>query len=637
MTSQKSKNEEVRNTEYLEALKKTVDMSFARIMFEPSGNIKDANDNFVNALGYGSLKEIVGKHHEIFVDPEYKNSSEYKDFWNDLRKGITQEGQFKRITKAGEDIWIQAAYTPIVDQNGKVTDIIKIAMDITEEVNTKINMQGLTNTVDSSFARIMFEPSGNIKDANDNFVNALGYGSLKEIVGKHHEIFVDHEYKNSSEYKDFWNDLRKGITKEGQFKRVTKAGEDIWIQAAYTPVKDDSGTVINIIKIASDITAQKNAEIERDAIITETNRVLKAMANGDMSESFELEATGDLKDIGDNLNIAIGNMNDLLRNITDLSNLIAASSEEMLSKAEEMKGSTQEVATAIVQMSEGVQDQVKQTDESSKLIESVLDNSKEMGEKANIINQAAESGSASAKEGVASIEKVVESMKEIETTAETTNNSIVVLTKRSEEIARTLNVITDIAGQTNLLALNAAIEAARAGDAGRGFAVVAEEIRKLAEDSRNSASDIDKVISEVQKDIAEASKSMDGMKSSVKNGNTASKNAEEVFKTIEDSSSSTLVLSQEVRESTRQQEASINETAKNIEKIVVVSEETAAGTEEISTSAKQLSQGMDEVSATSKDLADVAYQLQTDAAKFKLKDKNSIQEEQVTLKAVSNE
>jgi methyl-accepting chemotaxis protein len=209
-------------------------------------------------------------------------------------------------------------------------------------------------------------------------------------------------------------------------------------------------------------------------------------------------------------------------------------------------------------------------------------------------------------------------MNEIQESAKSTSNSIVVLTQRSEEIANTLNVITDIASQTNLLALNAAIEAARAGDAGRGFAVVAEEIRKLAEDSRKSAIDIAKVIREVQKDVTSASKAIESMDHSVKSGHTASRDAESVFVSISESSNETLVLSKEILTATGLQKEAMTNTVKSIEKIVVVSEETAAGTEQIATSSKELSGGMTEVGATSKDLADVANQLLESVAKFKV-------------------
>ena len=134
-----------------------------------------------------------------------------------------------------------------------------------------------------------------------------------------------------------------------------------------------------------------------------------------------------------------------------------------------------------------------------------------MVQKAEAINNAAKIGAESSEKGIGIVNGVVSSMVEISEYSTKTNQSIQVLTQRSQEISRTLSVITEIASQTNLLALNAAIEAAQAGDAGRGFAVVAEEIRKLAEDSRKSAKEIKILVGDVQTDTEVAAKVMSNM------------------------------------------------------------------------------------------------------------------------------
>lgn len=599
--------------ESLLAIKETVDKSFARIEFDPKGNITDVNDNFVKTLGYHNAKEILGNHHSMFVDALYKRSSEYKKFWDDLANGITQEGQFKRISKDGTEIWIQAAYTPVRDTNGNVFKVVKIATDVTAQAIANMNMAGLKATIDASFASIEFDTKGNILDTNMNFVKTLGYNQPKDIIGGHHSMFVDAVYKRSSEYKKFWDDLANGITQEGQFKRVTKDGKDVWIQAAYTPVRDSDGNIMKVIKIATDITSQKNV------LFNVQNLVELANKEGNLKERISTkDVDSNLVELVEGINSLMDIVSKPIGTVQELAHIVASSAEEMMAKGDQMQRNTQEMASAIQQMAEGAQQQAQQTDEVSKLVDGVLKAAGEMSTKSEIINKAAERGQESSNSGLITIKKVVENMNEIQESAKSTSNSIVVLTERSEEIASTLNVITDIASQTNLLALNAAIEAARAGDAGRGFAVVAEEIRKLAEDSRKSAIDIAKVIREVQKDVISASKAIESMDHSVKSGHTASKEAESVFESISISSNETLVLSKEILAATGLQKEAMTDTVKSIEKIVVVSEETAAGTEQIATSSKELSGGMTEVGATSKDLADVANQLLESVAKFKI-------------------
>jgi len=542
----------------------------------------------------------------------------FKEMWATIGKGKIFKGLVKNRKKDGTPYYVDGVFTPVLGKDGKPVKYIGIRYDITQQTYEKLAAEGIVNAIDTSFAFIEFDTKGNIITANNNFLKTLEY-SLDEIKGKHHRIFIDREYANSSDYNRFWDDLEAGRVQAGQFKRIARSGKEIWIQAVYSPIKDDMGRIVKVVKIATDITTQKEAAIETEKAANEVNRVVAALAVGDLTQRYSIDSKGDLKTMGDSLNAATNNLNSLLGNISQIANLVASSAEELLTKGEQMKNTTQEVASATQQMAEGAQQQAQQTDESSKLIEGVLKSANEMGRKAEFINNAADRGQKSATEGLSTIRKVVDNMGEILNSAATTSNSITVLAQRSEEIASTLSVITDIASQTNLLALNAAIEAARAGDAGRGFAVVAEEIRKLAEGSRKSAIDIEKVIREVQKDVNAAGKSIETMEVSVKSGNTASKEAEVVFQNIEKTSTETLDLSKEIVEATGLQKDAINSTVKNIEKIVVVSEETASGTEQIASSGKELSQGMNEVTATSKDLANVANQLQDSVSKFKLK------------------
>jgi methyl-accepting chemotaxis protein len=651
MTSGNENNYEV-------LLKKTIDSSFGRIEFDVNGKILDVNSNFATIMGYENVNELIGKHHSIFVESEYKLSNDCEHFWIDLASGITQSGVFQRKSKEGEQIWIQSTYTPLLNKDGSVIRIIKIATDITKEQEASNNAANLKTAIDGSFARIEFDISSKILDINSNFLNLFGYDNAEELIGKQHKVFLEDRYANSETYKKFWEELKAGNSQSADFKRFKQNGEELWIQAIYAPVKNEKGVVEKVVKIATDITPQKqflreinkvivsageegkldarldasqatgdwkelassvNLLLESVAMpIMEISDIVGALANGDLTERFDSFIEGDIKKLGNELNVAIDSINVLMGQISQIGNLVAASAEEMLVKGEEMKNTTQEVASATQQMAEGAQQQAQQTDEASKMMDNVLKTVDVMAKKAGLINESAVEGQKNSSEGLSTIKLVANSMNEIQGSAVSTSDSIEILSERSEEIASALSVITDIAAQTNLLALNAAIEAARAGDAGRGFAVVAEEIRKLAEGSKKSAVDIEKVIREIQKDINVASKAIDSMEFNVKSGMKASKEAQSVFESIEKASHETLDLSKEIVEATEDQKESIHATAKNIEKIVVVAEETASGTEQVASSSKVLSQGMNEVTATSEDLANVANQLQESISKFKL-------------------
>lgn len=643
----------------VQGLKNAVDVSFAQVEFSPEGRVLGVNQHFIQALGYDNPTDLIGKHHSILVEESYSLSNDYAAFWRNLKEGLMQYGEFRQINKEGESVWVKTVYTPIEDSFGEVIKIIQIAVDITDQKRMVLNMQGLKNTIDASFAQIEFNTKGEILDANQYFADILEYETREELIGQHHSIFVDDYYKLSEEYKQFWEDLANGVNKKGEFVRVTNEGNQVWLQGTYTSVKNVNGDVTKVIKIASDISAQKELIVEINNVIRlagiegkldarltlsnvkgdwkklsdsvnlllesvanpviEINRVIKHVAQGNFVERFELEAQGDIKELGDSLNFAIENLNALLEQIANIGDLVAISAKEMLSKGQEMESITEEVAAATEEMAQGASDQAKDTDETSQLMSNVLKSSNDMADKSVRINKAAGDGQQNSLEGLKSIKLVGDNMDQIQKSAVNTSDSIMVLSERSEEIAFALRVITDIAAQTNLLALNAAIEAARAGDSGRGFAVVAEEIRKLAEGSRKSAVDIEKVIREVQKDIATVANDIESMSFNVKSGTIASKEAEEVFWNIEKANNETLHLSKEILEATVEQIESISTSAKNIENIVDVAEETVFGAKEVAGSGKILNEGMSEVRMTSQDLAEVASQLQERISQFKFK------------------
>jgi PAS domain S-box-containing protein len=110
-----------------------INQSNSVIEFNTSGNVIYANQNFCNSLGY-TLEELKGKHHSIFCPKDYSDSDEYKEFWSKLKKGDYISAQFNRVKKNGEEIWLQATYNPILDNNGQVIRVMKIAVDITEKI-----------------------------------------------------------------------------------------------------------------------------------------------------------------------------------------------------------------------------------------------------------------------------------------------------------------------------------------------------------------------------------------------------------------------------------------------------------------------------------------------------------------------
>lgn len=146
-----------------------IDKVQAVIEFNMDGTIITANDNFLGAMGY-SLGEIQGQHHSMFVEPEYKSSVEYRQFWEKLNRGEFEAKEYKRLAKGGREIWISASYNPILDENGKPYKVIKFASDITaqklqNEENKKV--ANISNALKLCQANVMLADN----DLNITYMN----------------------------------------------------------------------------------------------------------------------------------------------------------------------------------------------------------------------------------------------------------------------------------------------------------------------------------------------------------------------------------------------------------------------------------------------------------------------------------
>ncbi len=341
---------------------------------------------------------------------------------------------------------------------------------------------------------IEFNMDGTVISANPNFLSVIGY-SLEEVKGKHHRMFVDAREANSSEYRAFWEKLNRGEYDAGEYKRITKSGNEVWIQASYNPILDPNGRPYKVVKYAADITAQKKYQLEVEAVLKETRRVMELIAKGDLTQTMEGRFTGEfavLRDavIGtiDNLREIIGKITEAVDLITNAAGEIAAGNSNLSQRTEEQASSLEETASSMEELSSTV---------------------KQNAENAKQANQMAVAASSIAVKGGEVVGEVVNTMSGIN--------------EASRKIVDIISVIDGIAFQTNILALNAAVEAARAGEQGRGFAVVASEVRNLAQRSAAAAKEIKQLISDSvsrveggTRLVEEAGKTMGEIVSSVK-------------------------------------------------------------------------------------------------------------------------
>lgn len=438
-----------------------IDRSQAMIMFSLDGKIEYANENFLRTLGY-SLDEIKGQHHSMFVDPVYRQSTDYRLFWDKLGRGEYDAGQYKRIGKGGREVWIQASYNPILDQSGKPFKVVKYATDITSEVIRNADFAGQIDAINKAQAVIQFTLDGKILDANDNFLNTLGY-SLAEIKGQHHSIFVDVAYRSSTDYRMFWDKLARGEYEAGQYRRIGKGGREVWIQASYNPIMGPDGKPVKVVKYATDVTEQVKASEALQTAVRQTQAVVDAAKNNDLRERIPTDGkSGEIGQLCDGVNGLLDTMSSILADVLESSQTLSSAARE--------------IANGNTDLSQRTEEQAASLEETAASMEELTSTVRQNAENAQQANKLASSASDVAIRGGTVVAEVVQTMEGI--------------THASRKIADIIGVIDEIAFQTNILALNAAVEAARAGDQGRGFAVVAAEVRNLAQRSANAAKEI---------------------------------------------------------------------------------------------------------------------------------------------------
>lgn len=521
-----------------DAVVDAIDKSQAMIEFETDGTIVSANKNFLDAMGY-SLAEVKGKHHRIFVEPEYAKSQAYEDFWAKLRSGEFQSAEFKRLAKNGAAVWIRASYNPVVDSRGKIVKVVKIATDVTEEKIRNADFKGQLNAINKSQAVIEFDLDGTIISANQNFLDAMGY-SADEIMGRHHRTFVRPDFAKTPEYAAFWEKLADGQFQAGEFCRVAKDGKDVWIRATYNPIVDADGEIFKIVKFATDVTAQKlrNAnfegqlaaigksqatiEFELDGtIITANDNFLGAMGyelseivgkhHRIFVESDQAEAqaygefwkslgrgeyqAGEFKRLGNNGRAVWiqASYNPILD-----ANGVPIKIVKFASDVTELVMRRSAIEHIGIQVDVSLNTIVKSVSGANEKTSSAASASEEAASTVQAVAAAAEQFHASATEISESVSGTNASVERAASEAANADEATKELAEATASMSGIVEIIQGIAEQINLLALNATIESARAGDAGRGFAVVASEVKALANQVATATAQIGGEITNVQ-------------------------------------------------------------------------------------------------------------------------------------------
>lgn len=400
------------------------------------GNITYGNPSFINICGY-SYDELIGAPHNIIRHPDMPKAA-FKNLWDTLNSGHSWRGLVKNRTKSGDFYWVRANVTPYI-QKGRLLGYTSVRtkasredIDLAEAVYRKLSAG---ESIDYNVVRGRLVPKGIAKYLKVPFSNSVDGAISRILITSATALTISAGLAYLGSTQGHYGYL---------IGQVATAAVGLIMMGI--SAKKASSSIKNSISVAVDYAAQVAAgNVAADKPAVSDRQVASVL---DMVSTIQKS----LITIAFHTRSSIEELMGTAKSIAEGNNDLSGRTENQASALQQTAASMEEI-TATVQQNSG---------------------------NAKHASKLAEDASDSVKDTASVMSELVERM-----------NSII---NDSKEMGDKINVIDNIALQTNILALNASVEAARAGEQGRGFAVVAQEVRNLAQRSSAASSEIRELI-----------------------------------------------------------------------------------------------------------------------------------------------
>ncbi len=358
-------------TQEMQSIIEALNESQAVISFNLDGTIVEANDNFLNAMGYG-LNEIKGKHHRMFVEESYSKSDEYKKFWQALNRGEYQAAEYKRIGKGGKEIWIQASYNPIMDPSGKAFKVVKYATDITAQVVARHEAERVGKIVDENLGKIL----ETVLTANEQSTTASAASSQTSAT-------VQAVATATEEFQITSSEIAKSMDSSRQ--EVLRAMDETVNADSSTKALSSAALEMNkIVVVIQEIASQIN--------LLALNATIEAARAGDAGRGFAVVAS-EVKALATQVADATSQIDSEINNMQSISS-------DVVARLDTIRGAVEKVETGVTTVASAVEEQAAATQEISSNMQTASTAVEEINSNLESISGAISSANTFAKEGV---------------------------------------------------------------------------------------------------------------------------------------------------------------------------------------------------------------------------------------------
>jgi methyl-accepting chemotaxis protein len=344
-----------------------VNGAYAYIEFDTKGTVLQANANFLNVLGY-KLDEIVGRHHRMFVAPAFANSPDYVDFWNDLSGGKSRCDIFKRIAKDGREVWIQAVYAPVKDEMGRVTKVVKIATDVTEQkvadaklVRTIGIVAQNSQALSSASEELTATSQQMVSNAEETSTQAGVVSAAAEQVSKNVQTVASATEEMSSSIREIAKNAQDAAKVAST---AVKAAETT--NLTINKLGESSAQIGKVIKVITSIAQQTN--------LLALNATIEAARAGEAGKGFAVvanevkelakETAKATEDISQKIEAiqcdtksaiqAIAEIGTIINKINDYQNTIASAVEEQTATTNEISRNVSEASKGSAEIAQNI-------------------------------------------------------------------------------------------------------------------------------------------------------------------------------------------------------------------------------------------------------------------------------------------